>query len=214
MHSTNCDLPLSLSPELLVIIFSYLPAPDLCSCALVSLEWRVLSNDESLWFALCKRSWENKKSWLRTLRQMSLPSDGVRHLPAAEVSLALKSNELLLGLNHAQQTALMNTKSPINPQPKWKLRYTSALRESQRTQITTKDICGEWVLQVGIRQKCDPIHAQFCPDFSYCSENTGSLKWELVGNTVCIQDFPPLCVTRTSDWGWRLSCPYFTFYST
>ncbi|KAK9761647.1 hypothetical protein K7432_013306 [Basidiobolus ranarum] len=209
MLSANCDLPLSLSPELIVIVFSYLPASDLFSCALVSQEWRALSNEESLWFALCKSSWKNKKSWLRVLRQMDLPKDSIHRLSASGIDVAFESNELLFGLNYAQQVALTNIKSP-----KWMLRYTSAVQESQRKQITPKDMCGEWVLQVGIRQKCDPIQAQFHPDFTYYSENTGSLKWEIIDNTVRIQDFPPLCVTRTSDWGWKLSCPYFTFYST
>ncbi|ORX90141.1 hypothetical protein K493DRAFT_305176 [Basidiobolus meristosporus CBS 931.73] len=179
--TTSIHLP----PELIIEVFEYFDAADLCQCCLVSHAWRELSNLEGLWQTLCRISWKEKKLWIKT----------------TEVSGA----EIL--------HALQETSSSSPPaKSTWKSCYTLAKKESRRSSVTVNDVVGDWILQVGARQRCDPILAHFRSDFGFYSENTGTLKWEKVGNTVILPDLPPLQVSRTADWGWKLHCPYFTFH--
>ncbi|ORX92990.1 hypothetical protein K493DRAFT_302960 [Basidiobolus meristosporus CBS 931.73] len=171
-------------------IFSYLLDHDLCRCSVVSRKWRTISNNESLWRSLCKESWEGKKGW-----------SGLANLSVDQVASALVT-----------KNALSAAKLPLNDHVSWKLWLQLSHKDSQRTCITVDEMCGDWILHIGINQKCDPIPTRFESDFSFSSENTGVLKWEMVGNAIKLPDFPPLQVARTADWGWRLYCPYFAFY--
>ncbi|ORX64671.1 hypothetical protein K493DRAFT_343321 [Basidiobolus meristosporus CBS 931.73] len=153
--TTSIHLP----PELIIEVFEYFDAADLCQCCLVSHAWRELSNLEEI---------------LHALQETSSSS------PPAKST--------------------------------WKSCYALAKKESRRTSVTVNDVVGDWILQVGARQRCDPILAHFRSDFGFYSENTGTLKWEKVGNTIILPDLPPLQVSRTADWGWKLHCPYFTFH--
>ncbi|ORX84850.1 hypothetical protein K493DRAFT_387203 [Basidiobolus meristosporus CBS 931.73] len=191
MNTNTADSFDAFSPELIAEIFSYLPVRDVCQCSLVSQQWGAISSSEHLWRNLCKEAWKGKKGW-----------SGVAQLSVDQVASTLISKNTL----PAEKLAFSGHAS-------WKLWFIVSHKDSQRTSVTTDDVFGDWILHIGINQKCDPIRTRFESDFSFFCENTGALKWEVVGNTIKLPDSPPpLRVKRTANWGWKLHCPYSAFY--
>ncbi|KAK9765520.1 F-box and WD repeat domain containing 8 [Basidiobolus ranarum] len=221
MTSTYCAAKVFLPVEVILNIFQYLGASDLSHCSLVSQQWRLLSNTETLWFNLCKETWKDKKFSLKIQANADFSGDCVHRLDPTEIEQILSSRELsqpFFFKNNGcpfeliQSTTPKQTKSLGKFQSKWKSSYAFAQWDSQRAILTLDDIYGEWLLNSGPRQRCEPVRAWFYEDLTYDSGNTGSIDWELVDNFVHIQHFPPLEGVRTADWGWKLSCPYFSFY--
>ncbi|ORX89285.1 hypothetical protein K493DRAFT_69924 [Basidiobolus meristosporus CBS 931.73] len=207
--------------EIVTRIFSWLDAADICQASLVSRSWRLICNQESIWQELCQRSWSNKKGVAPTLQpRADYSGDCAYRLTADELLTILelrkqefRSESTAELVEIVQRTTPSLTKAVANFRSKWKANYAFAQTDSRRCDISIEEVCGEWVLEVGRIQKCDPIDVSFNEDYTYYSENTGQLKWDFCGKYVRIEDFPPLKPSRTSDWGWKLSCPYFDLYS-
>ncbi|KAK9674720.1 hypothetical protein K7432_016962 [Basidiobolus ranarum] len=223
MASTITHDPIILLPvEVTTRILGLLDATDLCNASLVSRSWKYVCDEECLWMNLCQSVWVDKRGMSLTIQPRADFSGDCAHrltLPELKLILSLRKQETngsedkIKLVELVQKTTPCLTKAVADFHSKWKACYAFAQADYSRKDITIEDICGEWVLEVGKTQKCDLIDVSFNRDYTYYSENTGILKWNFYGKLLQIEDFPPLRPSRTTNWGWKLSCPYFNFYT-
>jgi hypothetical protein len=211
--------------HVLADILSFLRPQDLFQACCVAKIWREASDSDFIWHKHCSLLWHNKAGVVEgVLHSATYLSDiGFQSLSIKEIKTLLAARDVRTARFIERSEflqALTNSQSLLSGKPlisKWKSSYVQSVKDSKRTDITKKELCGStWQFYFKRPDFTHEFHslAKFNSDGTFVMDpwpmpSPGHLEWILgLDNDgkkfVRIDRFPPHYFTRQSNWGFRM----------
>ncbi|KAJ3209559.1 hypothetical protein HDU67_006120 [Dinochytrium kinnereticum] len=224
------DLISLLPDELSIKCMHYLTPRILSKSSMVSRRWRILSSDDSLWKPICQRRWATKKHIEHKLHPRVDYTSLLDSLTVKDMKEILRARKVdMKGITEkAEMKQLVKSTTPAeSPRQanmrwsgKWKASFIIAEKDAGRIDITKEELCSmKWMFRLEFAD-WPPNHvvkAQFNRDYSYESDmafqGDRKMSWRFYMKDVQVEQYPPLKVSRTKDWGFSLNNGYAEFHT-
>ncbi|KAJ3098231.1 hypothetical protein HDU97_004183 [Phlyctochytrium planicorne] len=224
------DLISQLPDELSIKCLSFGLGPKALSrCSKVSRRWHLLATDDSLWKVQCRKRWAGKKHCPYRLHPSVDYTTLLDLLSVREMKEILTSRKVdLKGVTEKSEIKdLVRTttpkKAPVQTNilwpSKWKASFIVAELDSKRIELTKEELCSlNWTFKMLYSDWPEDhvVKAKFNRDYSYESDmlfGDRKMSWRFYLKDVQVEQYPPLKVYRTNDWGYILTNNYAIFHS-